>query len=39
MKQWIPWLTVIVLAGWLVSTLKQPTETGFHTREFGKRCV
>jgi len=39
MKKWIPWLTVIVLAGWLVSTLKQPTETGFHTREFGKLPV
>jgi len=39
MKQWIPWLTVLILGGWLVSTLIQPAETGFHTREFGKLPV
>jgi ABC-type transport system involved in cytochrome c biogenesis permease subunit len=39
MKKWIPWLTVIVLAGWLLSTLRQPPETGFHTRDFGRLPV
>ena len=36
MKKWIPWIVVLVAAGWLLSTLRQPPETGFHTREFGK---
>ena len=39
MKKWIPWLTVIALAGWLLGTLRQPPETGFHTRVFGKLPV
>lgn len=39
MKKWIPWLVVILLAGWLASTLQQPAETGFQTREFGKLPV
>jgi ABC-type transport system involved in cytochrome c biogenesis permease subunit len=39
MKKWIPWITVIALAGWLLSTLRQAPETGFHTRDFGKLPV
>jgi ABC-type transport system involved in cytochrome c biogenesis permease subunit len=36
MKKWIPWIVVIVAAGWLLGTLRQAPETGFHTRDFGK---
>ncbi len=39
MKQWIPWLIVIALAGWLASSFNQPTEKRFHTREFGQLPV
>ena len=37
--KWVPWLTVLVLAGWLLSTFRPPPETGFHTRDFGKLPV
>ena len=36
MKKWIPWIAVIVAAGWLLGTLHQAPETGFHVRDFGK---
>jgi ABC-type transport system involved in cytochrome c biogenesis permease subunit len=39
MKKWIPLILVCALAGWAVSSLHQPPETGFQTREFGKLPV
>jgi ABC-type transport system involved in cytochrome c biogenesis permease subunit len=39
MKKWIPLILVGVLAGWVLSGLYQPPETGFQTREFGKLPV
>jgi ABC-type transport system involved in cytochrome c biogenesis permease subunit len=36
MKKWIPLILVGALAGWVVTSLHQPPETGFQTREFGK---
>ena len=39
MKKWIPLILVIVMAGWVLSGLHQPPETGFHAREFGKLPV
>ncbi len=39
MKKWIPLILVVVMAGWALSGLRQPPETGFHTREFGKLPV
>ena len=39
MKKWIPLILVAVMAGWVLSGLRQPPETGFHTREFGKLPV
>jgi ABC-type transport system involved in cytochrome c biogenesis permease subunit len=39
MKKWIPLILVGVLAGWVLSGLDQPPETGLQTREFGKLPV
>jgi ABC-type transport system involved in cytochrome c biogenesis permease subunit len=39
MKKWIPLILVVVMASWFLSGLRQPPETGFHTREFGKLPV
>ncbi|MGA2279049.1 MAG: cytochrome c biogenesis protein CcsA [Verrucomicrobiota bacterium] len=39
MKKWIPLILVVVMAGWGLSGLRQPPETGFHTRDFGKLPV
>ena len=39
MKKWIPLILVVVMAGWALSGLRQPPETGFHTRDFGKLPV
>ena len=39
MKKWIPLILVVVMAGWFLSGLRQPPETGFHAREFGKLPV
>ena len=39
MKKWIPLILVATMAGWALSSLRQPPETGFHTREFGKLPV
>jgi ABC-type transport system involved in cytochrome c biogenesis permease subunit len=36
MKKWIPLILVCALAGWVVSSLRQPPETGFQSREFGR---
>ena len=35
-KKWIPLILVVVMAGWALSGLRQPPETGFDTRAFGK---
>ena len=35
MKKWIPLILVVVMAGWVLSGLRQPPEAGFHTRDFG----
>jgi ABC-type transport system involved in cytochrome c biogenesis permease subunit len=39
MKKWIPLILVVVMAGWTLSDLRQPPETGFHARDFGKLPV
>ena len=39
MKKGIPLILVVVMAGWVLFGLRQPPETGFHTREFGKLPV
>ena len=39
MKKWIPLILVVVMAGWVLSSLRQPPETGFHARDFGKLPV
>jgi hypothetical protein len=39
MKKWIPLILVVVMAGWVLSGLRQPPETGFHARDFGKLPV
>jgi ABC-type transport system involved in cytochrome c biogenesis permease subunit len=39
MKKWIPLILVGALAGWVMSSLYQPPETGFQTRAFGKLPV
>ena len=39
MKKWIPLILVLVMAGWFLSGLRQPAETGFHARAFGKLPV
>jgi len=38
-KKWIPLILVVVMAGWFLSALRQPPETGFQAREFGKLPV
>jgi ABC-type transport system involved in cytochrome c biogenesis permease subunit len=39
MKKWIPLILVVVMAGWFLSSLRQPPETGFNTRAFSKLPV
>jgi len=39
MKKWIPLILVVVMAGWALSGLRQPPETGFRTRDFGRLPV
>ncbi|HLX95785.1 MAG TPA: cytochrome c biogenesis protein CcsA [Verrucomicrobiae bacterium] len=39
MKKIVPWVLVVVFAGWVLSTLHHPPETGFHTRDFGRLPV
>jgi ABC-type transport system involved in cytochrome c biogenesis permease subunit len=39
MKRWIPLILVCALAGWALSGIHQPPETGFQTREFGRLPV
>ncbi|MGO8836028.1 MAG: cytochrome c biogenesis protein [Limisphaerales bacterium] len=34
-KKWIPLILVVVMAGWVLSGLHQPSQTGFDTRAFG----
>jgi ABC-type transport system involved in cytochrome c biogenesis permease subunit len=35
MKKWIPLILTVIMAGWVVSSLRQPPVTGFNTRAFG----
>ena len=39
MKKWLPLVSVVLLAGWLLSGLQQPVDKTFHTRDFGKLPV
>jgi ABC-type transport system involved in cytochrome c biogenesis permease subunit len=39
MKKFIPWILVAAFAAWVVASLRQPAETGFDTRAFGKLPV
>ena len=39
MKKNVPWIFVIVFAAWMIASLWQKSEVGFHTREFGKLPV
>lgn len=39
MKKWIPTILTAVMAVWFFSSLYQPAESGFHTREFGRLPV
>jgi ABC-type transport system involved in cytochrome c biogenesis permease subunit len=39
MKKFIPWLLVLVFAGWILAALHQPPESGFHTQDFGRLPV
>ncbi len=39
MKRWIPLILVVVMAVWALSGLRQPPETDFHVREFGRLPV
>jgi ABC-type transport system involved in cytochrome c biogenesis permease subunit len=39
MKKWIPWILVLAMAGWVVSTLVPKPETGFAVSEFGRLPV
>ena len=32
MKKWIPFILVVVMTGWALSSLRQPPETGFRLR-------
>ncbi|MFO1478122.1 MAG: cytochrome C biogenesis protein, partial [Verrucomicrobiota bacterium] len=36
MKRWIPWVLVIVMAGWVAGQLAPKSESGFHTGDFGR---
>ena len=39
MKKSIPWILVLAMAGWVVSTLVPKPETGFAVTEFGRLPV
>jgi len=39
MKKWLPFIPVVVMAGWLLGGLHQPPRTGFNTRDFGRLPV
>jgi ABC-type transport system involved in cytochrome c biogenesis permease subunit len=39
MKKIVPWIFVIAFAAWIIGSLRQRPEAGFHTREFGKLPV
>ncbi|HUA37456.1 MAG TPA: cytochrome c biogenesis protein CcsA [Candidatus Sulfopaludibacter sp.] len=36
MNKIIPWVVAAVFAAWVLSTLHEPPEPGFHTRDFGR---
>jgi len=39
MKKIVPWILVAVFAAWVLSTLREKPQAGFHTREFGRLPV
>ena len=39
MKKWIPWITVAVFAGWVLSTLRPEPQKGFNLAAMGKLPV
>ena len=39
MKKWIPWIAVLVMAGWVISTLSPGHQSAYRIREFGKLPV
>ncbi len=39
MKKWLPWILVLVMAGWILSTLRPKAAVGFRTSEFGELPV
>jgi ABC-type transport system involved in cytochrome c biogenesis permease subunit len=39
MKKFVPWILVAVFAAWVAASLRQPPETGFDTRAFGRLPV
>jgi cytochrome c-type biogenesis protein CcsB len=39
MKKFIPWMLVACFAAWAIASLRQPPETGFDAREFGRLPV
>jgi len=38
-KKWISLILTVIMAGWFLSGLRQPPESGFHTRAFGRLPV
>jgi hypothetical protein len=39
MKKFLPWMLVVLCAGWVLSTLREKPETGINTREFAQLPV
>ena len=39
MKKIVPWILVAVVAAWVLFTLREKPQAGFHTREFGRLPV
>ena len=39
MKKYVPWILVAVFAAWVIVSLRQPPETGFDARAFGRLPV
>ena len=39
MKRIVPWIFVVVFAAWVLSTLREKPQVGFHTRDFGRLPV
>ncbi|HMP81168.1 MAG TPA: cytochrome c biogenesis protein CcsA [Verrucomicrobiota bacterium] len=39
MKKWLPWILVVVMAAWVVSTLRSNTKSELNTDDFGRLPV